>query len=264
MAESATDILRLAGESFSSRLLLGSGRYPSIDVMLRCFAACQPAFVTVAMRRLPSAGSMGKSFFELLAGYRCLPNTSGCYTAKEAIVTAHLAREALSTSWLKLEVIGDKETLLPDGEQLLVAAKALVKEGFHVMPYCHDDVVLCRKFSDMGCAAVMPLAAPIGSGLGIRNPHNLALIRRYCQVPLIVDAGLGTASDVCLAMELGCDAVLVDSAIARARKPVVMAQAVRLAVESGRCAYVAGRMPKNFLASASSSFDGLMSSDEGS
>ena len=258
MGDKEQDIFRLGSEALSSRLFLGTGRYPSIEVMLKCFEVCRPAFVTVAMRRLPQSGNKKESFFDMVSEYRCLPNTAGCYTARDAVMTAQLAREALSTSWVKLEVIGDKETLLPDGEQLLQAAKELVKDGFHVLPYCLDDVVLCRKLADMGCVAVMPLAAPIGSGLGIRNPHGLAMIRRYCDVPIIVDAGLGTASDVCLAMELGCDGVLVDSAIALARHPLMMAQAVHAAVTSGRRAYLAGRMPKRFSASASTSFQGLM------
>ncbi|MBC6445080.1 MAG: thiazole synthase [Alphaproteobacteria bacterium GM202ARS2] len=260
------DSFRLGNETLNSRLLLGTGRYPSIEVMLKCFERCRPAFVTVAMRRLPQndhknsdkKGSKNQSFFDMVSAYRCLPNTAGCWTAKDAVMTAQLAREALSTSWIKLEVIGDRETLLPDGEQLLLAARELIKDGFHVLPYCLDDVVLCRKLADMGCVAVMPLAAPIGSGLGIRNPHGLAMIRRYCQVPIIVDAGLGTASDVCLAMELGCDGVLVDSAIALARNPVMMAEAIAAAVTSGRRAYLAGRMPKRFSAQASTSFEGLI------
>ncbi|MBC6497752.1 MAG: thiazole synthase [Alphaproteobacteria bacterium GM7ARS4] len=256
------DGLQLAGETLSSRLLMGSGRYPSLDVMLACYGRACPAFVTVAMRRLGHRQKAEDSFFHVLKGrYRCLPNTAGCYTARDAILTAELAREALATSWIKVEVIGDRQTLLPDSEQLLEAARVLVKQGFHVMPYCSDDVILCRKLADMGCVAVMPLAAPIGSGLGIRNPHRIELICHYCHVPVIIDAGIGTASDAVRAMELGCDGVLVDSAIAGARVPERMAMAMAEAVRAGRHAYMAGRIAKRYdTAIETTSFQGMMTS----
>jgi thiazole synthase len=191
-----------------------------------------------------------------------LPNTAGCFTAREAVLTAQLAREALDTNWVKLEVIGDDETLFPDITELLKAAEQLLADGFVVLPYCNDDPITCRKLADMGCAAVMPLGAPIGSGMGIRNPYNLRIIREQCQVPLIVDAGVGTASDVAVAMELGIDGVLLNTAIAQAERPVDMARAMRLAAEAGRLAWRAGRIPKRLYASASSPLDGVIGRDE--
>jgi thiazole synthase len=191
-----------------------------------------------------------------------LPNTAGCYTAKEAVLTAQLAREALDTPWIKLEVIGDDDTLFPDVPELLKAAEQLLADGFVVLAYCNDDPIACRRLADMGCAAVMPLGAPIGSGMGIRNPYNLRIIRQQCRVPLIIDAGVGTASDVAVALELGIDGVLLNTAIAQAERPVQMARAMRLAAEAGRLAYGAGRIPKKLYATASSPVEGMMGRDE--
>ena len=203
--------------------------------------------------------SGGEGLFELLKGkYHLLPNTAGCFTAQDAVLTAELAREALETNWVKLEVIGDDETLFPDVEQLLQAAEQLVKKGFVVLPYCNDDPITCKKLEDIGCAAVMPLAAPIGSGMGIRNPYNLKIIRDQCRVPIIVDAGVGTSSDAALALELGCDGILLNSAVAGARDPVKMAKAMKLGIEAGRLAFEAGRIPKRLYASASTSMDGMI------
>ncbi len=258
MVEAVADLWRIAGVQLRSRLLLGSARYPSTQVLLDCLEASGTEIVTVALRRV-RPGTGGDNLYELLRerGYRILPNTAGCYTAEEAVLTAQLAREALGTDWIKLEVIADDETLLPDGEGLLEAAERLVREGFTVLPYTNDDPVLARKLQDVGCAAVMPLGAPIGSGLGIRNPHNIMLIRDQATVPVIVDAGVGTASDVAVAFELGCDAVLLNSAVARAGEPVRMARAVRAAAVAGREAFLARRMPRRFYGEASSPPDGV-------
>jgi len=256
-----TDRWSLAGESFESRLLVGTARYPSRQVMLDALEESGAAIVTVAVRRVGMNGGT-ENLYDVLRkrDLRLLPNTAGCYTARDAVLTANLAREALETNWIKLEVIADDETLLPDVVQLLNAARTLVDAGFHVLPYTNDDPVTAAKLEDLGCAAVMPLGAPIGSGLGIRNPHNIELIRQRARVPVVVDAGVGTASDVALAFELGCDAVLLNSAIARARKPVRMATAIRHAAEAGRLAYLSGRIPRKFYADASSPAEGLVTS----
>jgi thiazole synthase len=249
--------LRIAGRSFGSRLILGSGGAPSLAVLEEVVRASRTELVTVAMRRVdPSArGSVLDVLVRL--GVHVLPNTAGCFTAREAVLTARLARDALETNWVKLEVIGDERTLLPDGAELLDAAEQLVDEGFGVLPYTNDDPVLARRLEQVGCAAVMPLGAPIGSGLGIRNPHNLALIVEQAKVPVVLDAGIGTASDAAIAMELGCDAVLVASAITRAEHPRRMAAAIARAVEAGFLARRAGRIPTRFHAEASTPFEGM-------
>lgn len=251
------DSWELAGLTLRSRLIVGTARYPSLQVMLDALEASGTEMVTVALRRVSLDGGP-ENLYRILQerGYRILPNTAGCYTVKDAVLTAQLAREALGTSLIKLELIADDETLLPDTEQLLEAARILVREGFQVMPYTNDDPVVARKLEDIGCVAVMPLAAPIGSGLGIRNPHNIQLIRSRVSVPVIVDAGVGTASDVAIAFELGCDGVLLNSAIARARDPVRMARAIRHAAVAGREAFLAGRMPRRFLAEPTSPMAG--------
>ncbi len=254
--QTPTDPLTIAGKTFYSRLFLGTARYPNQQVMLDALEASGAEVVTVAIRRV-SLDGQAENLFDLLRGrYHILPNTAGCYTARDAVLTAQLAREALGTNWIKLEVIGDDETLFPDVEQLLQAAQELVDDGFVVLPYCNDDPVTCKKLEAIGCAAVMPLGAPIGSGMGIRNPYNIQIIREQCQVPVIVDAGVGTASDAAIAMELGCDGVLLNSAVAQARDPIKMARAMRLAIEAGRLAYEAGRMPRRLYASASSPLEG--------
>lgn len=252
--------LTIGGLSLTSRVLLGTARYPSLDVMLAAIQASGSELVTVAMRRVAPAGSGGENLYALLAerGVQVLPNTAGCHTAREAVLTAELAREALATDRIKLEVIGDDETLLPDGEELLSAARQLVRSGFTVLPYCTDDVVLAQKLQDAGCAAVMPFAAPIGTGLGIRDPLRLQMIRARITVPVVVDAGLGTASDVALAFELGCDAVLLNTAVARARDPVRMARAVRAAAQAGRDAFLAGRMAPQSRAESASPLAGRL------
>ncbi|MFQ5939376.1 MAG: thiazole synthase [Alphaproteobacteria bacterium] len=256
--EAVADRLAIAGRRFTSRLFIGTAQYPNQQIMLDAIAASGAEVVTVAMRRVRlDAG--GESLFDLLGGrYFILPNTAGCYTARDAVLTAQLAREALETDWVKLEVIGDDETLFPDVEQLIPAARELVKDGFVVLPYCNDDPVTAKKLEDLGCPAVMPLGAPIGSGMGIRNPYNIQIIREMCTVPVILDAGVGTASDVTVAMELGCDGVLLNSAVARARNPVGMARAVRLALEAGRLAYTSGRIPHRLYAKASSPEEGVI------
>jgi len=248
--------LTIAGKTICSRLFLGTARYPNQQVMLDALEASGAEIVTVAIRRV-KFGAESETIFDLLKErYFILPNTAGCYTARDAILTARLAREALGTNWVKLEVIGDEETLFPDVEQLIQAARALVDDGFVVLPYCNDDPVTCKKLEAIGCAAVMPLAAPIGSGMGIRNPYNLQIIRDQCRIPVIIDAGVGVPSDVAIAMEMGCDGVLLNSAVAQAHDPVKMARAMRLAVEAGRLAYEAGRMPRRLYASASSPWEG--------
>jgi thiazole synthase len=224
--------------------------------MLDALAASGTEIVTVAIRRVSLKGG-GEGLFDVLAPrYAILPNTAGCYTAKDAVLTAKLAREALETDWVKLEVIGDDETLFPDVPELLHAAAELVKDGFQVLPYTNDDPVTAKKLEDLGCSAVMPLGAPIGSGMGIRNPYNIQIIRETCGVPLIIDAGVGTASDVAVAMEMGCDGVLLNSAVARARDSVKMATAIRHAAEAGRLAYEAGRIPRRLYATASTPGEG--------
>lgn len=252
------DHLQLGDLLLSSRVLLGTSRYPNHQVMLDSIAASGSQFVTVSLRRVPLSKGGTENIYKLLRArnLNILPNTAGCFTAKEAILTAELAREALSTNWIKLEVIADEETLLPDGEELLEAAETLVRQGFQVLPYTNDDPVLAKKLEDIGCAGVMPLAAPIGTGLGIRNPHNIELIVSRAGVPVIIDAGLGTASDVAIAFELGCDAVLLNTAVARAGNPVRMARAVRAAALAGREAYLAQRLPPKTVAEASTPIEG--------
>ena len=252
---------RVADLELDSRLLLGTARYPSRKVLLDALAASGCELVTVAVRRVGLGGDADNLYTVLLeAGYRLLPNTAGCYTARDAVLTAELAREALQSNLVKLEVIADEETLLPDTEALLAAAKELVGKGFDVLPYTNDDPVTARRLQEAGCAAVMPLGAPIGSGLGIRNPHNIELIVQTATVPVIVDAGVGTASDVAFAMELGCDAVLLNSAVARAHNPVGMAAAMRDACQAGFTARGSGRIPKKFFADASSPSAGRIQS----
>jgi thiazole synthase len=252
-----TDALTIADRSFNSRLLMGSGGYPNQQVLLDSLESAQPALVTVALRRI-SLEAYAESLVDLLDGYTLLPNTAGCATVKDAVLTAQLGREALETNWVKLELIGDRETLYPDVEQLLVATDQLVKDGFIVLPYCNDDPVTCRKLADLGAAAVMPLGSPIGTGLGIANPYAIERIVATSPVPVILDAGIGTASDATLAMELGCDGVLLNTAIAKARDPVRMSQAMRYAVEAGRGARLAGRIPKRTQAEPSSPQLGLV------
>lgn len=239
----------LANKQFNSRLILGTAGYLSLQILLDAIAASKTEIVTVGIRRLNVVENKKNDFIEKIkqTGVFLLPNTAGCYTAKEAILTAKLARESLNTNWVKLEVIGDSYSLFPDNEELLKAAGELVQEGFTVLPYCLDDPVICRKLMDVGCACVMPLGAPIGSGQGIRNPKNLELIRSQIKLPVIVDAGVGVASHASYAMELGVDAVLMNTAVAKAMDPVKMVTAMRLAIESGRLAFEAGRIPqKNF------------------
>jgi thiazole synthase len=249
------DALTIAGWTMRSRLLLGTGGFPSLELLAQAIAVSGCELVTVALRRVGAGGDLrGRgSLIDVLsdAGVRLLPNTAGCHTARDAVITARMAREAFATDWIKLEVIGDEDTLLPDAPELLSAAEELVDEGFVVLPYTTDDPVLARRLADLGCAAVMPLGSPIGSGMGIRNPYNIALIREAVDVPMVLDAGIGTASDAALAMELGCDAVMAASAIARARDPVSMAGAMRAAVEAGRLARGAGRIPHRLYATPS-------------
>jgi thiazole synthase len=248
----AGDPFTLAGEVFGSRLIMGTGGAPSLDVLARALNASGTELTTVAMRRVDPAAP--GSVLEVIAaqGARVLPNTAGCFTAAEAVRTAQLAAEALGTNWVKLEVIADERTLLPDPVELLDAADQLVGQGFIVLPYTSDDPVLARRLEQAGCAAVMPLGAPIGSGLGIRNPHNIELMVQAASVPVILDAGIGTASDAALAMELGCAAVLLATAVTRAKNPELMASAMRSAVIAGRLAFRAGRIPQRRFAVASS------------
>jgi thiazole synthase len=256
-APPVADPLSLGGRTFTSRLLLGTGGFPSLATLAEAIAASGAELVTVALRRVdPDArGSLTDVLAE--AGVELLPNTAGCHTARDAVTTARLAREAFDTDWVKLEVIGDEDTLLPDAPELLRAAEQLVDDGFVVLPYTTDDPVLARRLADVGCAAVMPLGSPIGSGMGIRNPYNIALIREAVDLPVVLDAGIGTASDAALAMELGCDAVLAASAISRAQDPVRMARAMRAAIAGGRLAHGAGRIPRRRYATASTPDDGL-------
>jgi thiazole synthase len=252
------ELLKIAGKEFPSRLLMGTGGYPNRQILLEALAAAEPALVTLAIRRV-SLEAYAESLVDLIGGrYTLLPNTAGCTTVKEAVLTAHMAREALQTDWLKLELIGDRETLYPDVEQLLRATEELVRDGFTVLPYCNDDPVSCRKLADRGAAAVMPLGSPIGSGLGIANPHNIERIVATSPVPVVLDAGIGTASDAAFAMELGCDAVLLNTAVARSREPVRMARAMKAAVVAGREARLAGRIPKRTDAEPSSPELGLI------
>ncbi len=239
-----TDLV-IAGRTFGSRLIVGTGKYPSHQVMRDAHIASGTEMVTVAVRRV-DISRKSESLLDYIDTSKIflLPNTAACYTAADAIRTAHLAREAGLSNWIKLEVIGDEQTLFPDNEGLLEATRVLVKDGFVVLPYTIDDPVICRKLADAGAAAVMPLGAPIGSGLGIQNPNNIRIIREQAKVPVIVDAGVGTASDAAVAMELGVDGVLMNTAIAGAGDPVAMARAMRLAIEAGRLAYLAGRIPR--------------------
>jgi thiazole synthase len=254
------DPLTIAGRTFGSRLLLGTGGFPSLQLMAAAIEASGTELVTVALRRVGVTGPGGAreqgsegSLLDVLAqaGAELLPNTAGCRTARDAVLTAKLAREAFATDWVKLEVIGDEDTLTPDTPELLRAAEELVDEGFVVLPYTTDDPVLARRLVDVGCPAVMPLGSPIGSGMGICNPYNISLIREAVDVPVVLDAGVGTASDATIAMELGCDAVMAASAISRAQDPVLMATAMRAAVEAGRDARLAGRIPRRRYATPS-------------
>jgi thiazole synthase len=256
-ATETTDVLTIGGKTLSSRLLLGTGGFRSLEVMGDALEASGSQLVTVALRRIEP--SQRGSIVDVLdrAGVRLLPNTAGCFTARDAVLTAKLAREAFETEWIKLEVVGDERTLLPDAPALLEAAEELVDDGFTVLPYTNDDPILARRLEDVGCAAVMPLGSPIGSGMGLLNTYNLRLIRERASVPLILDAGVGTASDAALAMELGYDAVLCASAISRAEDPIAMARAIRLGVEGGRLAYQAGRIPRRLYAIASTPEDGV-------
>jgi thiazole synthase len=255
-----TDLV-IAGRRFTSRLIVGTGKYPSHQIMKAAHEASGAEMVTVAVRRVDITRKT-ESLLDYVDTSKIflLPNTAGCYTAADAIRTAHLAREAGMSNWIKLEVIGDETTLYPDNEGLLEATRALVKDGFVVLPYTNDDPVVCRRLADAGAAAVMPLGAPIGSGLGIQNPNNIRIIVEQARVPVIVDAGVGTASDATVAMELGADGVLMNTAIAGATDPVQMARAMRLAVEAGRLAWLAGRIPRKTYATASSPLQGVVGS----
>jgi thiazole synthase len=263
------DSFAIADKTFTSRLIVGTGKYSSPSVMVKAHDASGAEMITVALRRvnisLPHEGGAPRGSREAslldhidTSKYFLLPNTAGCYSADEAVRTARLGREAGLSNWVKLEVIGDERTLFPDNEELLAATRTLVREGFVVLPYTTDDPVVCRKLEDAGAAAVMPLGAPIGSGLGIQNANNIRIIREFSRVPVIVDAGVGTASDAALAMELGATAVLMNTAIAGAQDPVAMADAMRLAVKAGRLAYLAGRIPRKMYATASSPVEGLV------
>src|SRR5438876_4642493 len=261
MRSSMSDNLVIAGRAFKSRLIVGTGKYRSFQEMARAHAASGADMVTVAVRRVNLTDRSKESLLDYIDRSKIfiLPNTAACYSADDAVRTAMLAREVGLSNWVKLEVIGDEKTLFPDNAGLLEATRILVKEGFVVLPYTNDDVVNARKLIDAGAAAVMPLAAPIGSGLGIQNPANLRIVREMItEVPLIVDAGVGTASDAALAMELGADAVLMNTAIAGAQDPVAMAEAMKLAVRAGRLAFLAGRIPRKLYANASSPVEGLV------
>jgi len=255
-----SDPLIIAGREFHSRLVVGTGKYPSHAIMQAAHQAAGTEMVTVAVRRVDLTAKGEASLLSWIDTSRIflLPNTAGCYTADEAVRTARLAREAGFSNWVKLEVIGDERTLFPDNEALLEATRILVKEGFVVLPYTNDDPIACRKLEEAGAAAVMPLGAPIGSGLGIQNPNNLQIIKEYARVPVIVDAGVGTASDAAIALELGADGVLMNTAIAGARDVVLMAGAMKRAVEAGRMAYLAGRIGRKRYATASSPVEGMI------
>src|SRR5450432_757490 len=254
------DTFTIADKTFTSRLIVGTGKYSSPAVMVEAHAASGAEMITVAVRRVNISDRSKESLLDFVdtSKYFILPNTAGCYTADEAVRTARLGREAGLSNWVKLEVIGDERTLFPDNEALIEATRILVREGFVVLPYTSDDPIACRKLEDAGAAAIMPLGAPIGSGLGIQNPNNLRIIREFARVPLIVDAGVGTASDAALAMELGAEAVLMNSAIAGAQDPVHMAKAMKFAVQAGRLAYLSGRIPRKMCANASSPVEGLV------
>jgi len=255
-----TEHLVIAGKTFRSRLIVGTGKYSSHSVMMKAHEASGADMITVAVRRVNITDRSKESLLDYIdtSKYFLLPNTAGCYTADEAVRTARLGREAGLSEWVKLEVIGDERTLFPDNAALVEATHTLVREGFVVLPYTSDDPVVCRKLEDAGAAAVMPLGAPIGSGLGIQNANNIRIIREFSKVPVIVDAGVGTASDAALAMELGADGVLMNTAIAGADDPVAMAAAMKLAVRAGRLAYLAGRIPRKAYATASSPVEGLV------
>jgi thiazole synthase len=254
------ETLRIGKYAFRSRLFVGTGKYPSLEVMQQAHIASGAEVVTVAIRRMHLDDKSGKTLVDYIDRERMtlLPNTAGCYTAKDAVLTAKLAREALGTDLIKVEVIGDAETLYPDTRETIAAAEELVREGFTVLPYVVDDPIACKRLEEVGCAAVMPLAAPIGSGLGVCNPYSIRLIKERAKVPVIVDAGVGTASDAAIAMELGVDAVLMNTGIAAANDPVRMARAMRYAIEAGRDAYLAGRMPRRLYAIASSPMQDLI------
>ncbi|HBA40890.1 MAG: thiazole synthase [Deltaproteobacteria bacterium RIFCSPLOWO2_02_56_12] len=254
------NLLKLADKSYRSRLIVGTGKYKDFRETQRAIEISGAEIVTVAVRRVNITDPNKENLLEYLdpKKYTILPNTAGCYTADDAVRTCRLAREAGVGNMVKLEVIGDEKTLFPDIPATLEAARLLIKEGFVVLPYVTDDPVTAKKLQEMGCAAVMPLAAPIGSGLGIRNPYNLRIILEQATVPVIVDAGVGTASDAAIAMEMGCDGVLMNTAIAGARDPILMAEAMKLAVEAGRKAFLAGRVPKKLYATASSPLDGIL------
>ncbi|MFL5909154.1 MAG: thiazole synthase [Gaiellaceae bacterium] len=249
--------LTIAGRKFGSRLIIGTGGFRNLEQMAAAVAESGAEMATLALRRVDPAAR--GSVVDVLEGAGCtlLPNTAGCYTARDAVATAQLAREAFDTDWVKLEVIGDERTLLPDPAELLVAAETLVDDGFTVLPYTNDDPILARRLEDAGCAVVMPLGSPIGSGMGIRNPYNLRLIVEAARVPVILDAGIGTASDAALAMEIGCDGILLASAISRAEDPASMARAMRLAVDAGRLARESGRIPRRHYAEASTPTEGV-------
>ena len=255
-----TEGITIGNRTYKSRLILGTGKYATFELMRDCLEASGTEIVTVAIRRVNLNDTSGKGMFDYLDRnkYTILPNTAGCYTAKDAVLTCQLAREALETDFVKLEVIGDEKTLFPDTAGLLEATKELVKDGFTVLPYCNDDPIICKKLEDAGCAAVMPLGAPIGSGLGIRNPYNIRIILENANVPVLIDAGVGTASDAAVAMELGCDGVLMNTGVAGAKDPLKMAIAMKNAIDAGRLAYEAGRIPQKLYATASSPLGGII------
>ena len=254
------DVFKLGDKTFRSRLIVGTGKYKDFHETRRAIEASGTEIVTVAVRRVNITDPNKENLLDFLdpKKYTILPNTAGCYTADDAVRTCRLAREAGVGNMVKLEVIGDERTLFPDIPATLEAARVLIKEGFVVLPYIHDDPVTAKKLQEMGCAAVMPLAAPIGSGLGIRNPYNIRIILEHATVPVIVDAGVGTASDAAVALEMGCHGVLMNTAIAGAKDPIMMAEAMKLAVEAGRKAFLAGRIPKKLYATASSPLDGIL------
>ena len=260
MGTTMNDVLKIGTYELESRLIVGTGKYPSMEVMQAAHEASGTSMVTVAIRRINLDESSGKTMLDYIdrSKYVILPNTAGCYSAKEAVLTAQLARELCETDLIKLEVIGDPQTLYPDTRETLAAAEQLVNDGFTVLPYILDDPIACKQLEEIGCAAVMPLAAPIGSGLGVCNPYSIRIIKERAGVPVIVDAGVGTASDAAVAMELGVDAVLMNTGIAASKEPVQMAQAMKYAVRAGRLAYLSGRMEKRLYANASSPMQNLI------